>query len=88
MPAVRIQMFLIRLLAKLPLSTLYAISDFLFVVSFYVVRYRRALVWKNLKKSFPEKSTKELRLIEKEFYKNLCDYAVEMLKLVTISKEE
>jgi KDO2-lipid IV(A) lauroyltransferase len=26
--------------------------------------------------------------IEKEFYKNLCDYAVESLKLVTMSKEE
>jgi Kdo2-lipid IVA lauroyltransferase/acyltransferase len=81
-------MFLIRLLSKLPLSALYLISDFLFVVSFYVVRYRRRLVQKNLRQSFPQKSNEELRLIEKEFYRNLCDYSVEALKLLSISKEE
>jgi Kdo2-lipid IVA lauroyltransferase/acyltransferase len=81
-------MFFIRLFSRLPLSVLYAFSDFLFAVSFYVVRYRRSLVWRNLKQSFPEKSKESLRHIERQFYKNLCDYAVEMLKLVTISQEE
>src|SRR5690606_28459867 len=38
--------------------------------------------------SFPEKSPAELDKIEKEFYRNLCDYALEMLKTVTISPEE
>ena len=81
-------MILVRLLSKLPLWLLYLISDFLFGLSFYVVRYRRRLVWKNLKNAFPEKSDPELRNIERQFYKNLCDYGVEMLKLVTISREE
>lgn len=45
-------------------------------------------MWKNLKTSFPEKSDMELRAIEKQFYKNLCDYGVELIKLLTISKEE
>ena len=81
-------MFLIRLLSRLPLAIHYIISDFFFIVSFYVVRYRRNLVKENLRKSFPEKGEKELKKIEKEFYKNLCDYAVETLKLVTMSKEE
>ena len=81
-------MFFIRLLSRLPLSVLYAISDFLFVVSYYIVRYRRPLVWKNLRNSFPEKPEQELRKIEKDFFRNLCDYAVEMLKLFTISKQE
>lgn len=81
-------MFFIRLLSKLPLSALYAISDFLFVVSFYVVRYRRGLVLRNLKKSFPEKSIEELRQIKKQFYKNLCDYSVETLKLLSITSED
>lgn len=81
-------MFLIRLLSRLPLTVLYTISDFLFVVSFYVVRYRRLLVQTNLANSFPEKTKSEIRKIEKEFYRNLCDYGVEMLKLVTISREE
>lgn len=46
------------------------------------------MVWKNLRNSFPEKSDADLKSIEKKFYKNLCDYAVETLKLVTIRKEE
>lgn len=81
-------MFVIKLLSRLPFSILYAISDFLFFLSYRVVKYRRKLVWKNLKNSFPSKSDPELRMIEKTFYKNLCDYAVELIKLLTISKED
>jgi Kdo2-lipid IVA lauroyltransferase/acyltransferase len=81
-------MFFLRLISRLPLSFLYRFSDFLFFVSFHVVRYRRNLVEKNLKRSFPEKTAGELKRIEKDFYRNLCDYAVEMLKLLTISREE
>jgi Kdo2-lipid IVA lauroyltransferase/acyltransferase len=81
-------MFLVRLLSRIPFSVLYLFSDFLFVISYYVVGYRRKLVQKQLKNAFPEKTATELKAIEKQFYKNLCDYAVEMLKLLTISKED
>ena len=81
-------MFLLRLLSRLPFTIHYLISDFLFVVSYYLIRYRRRLVKTSLANSFPEKSTLELNEIEKEFYRNLCDYAVETLKLLTITKEE
>ncbi len=81
-------MLLIKLLSRLPFGVLYAVSDFLFFISFHVVKYRRKLVRKNLKNSFPSKTDAELKQIEKAFYKNLCDYAVEMIKLLTISKEE
>jgi Kdo2-lipid IVA lauroyltransferase/acyltransferase len=81
-------MFILRLFSRLPFWVLYLISDFFFVMTYYVVRYRRKLVFRNLKNSFPEKSTDELRKIEKQFYRNLCDYGVETLKLLTIKKEE
>jgi KDO2-lipid IV(A) lauroyltransferase len=81
-------MFFLRIVSRLPYFVLYAFSDFLFVVSFYLVRYRRKIVEKNLRNAFPEKSSAELKQIEKEFYRNLCDYGVEMLKLMTMSKEE
>ncbi len=42
----------------------------------------------NLKNSFPEKTDKELHVIEKEFYHHFCDYFVETLKLLHISDEE
>ncbi|MEO5979767.1 MAG: lysophospholipid acyltransferase family protein [Chryseolinea sp.] len=81
-------MILVRLLSRLPFAILYLFSDFLFFLTFHFIRYRRKLVQKNLRNSFPEKTPSELKQIEKEFYKNLCDYAVEMLKLLTISKDE
>lgn len=81
-------MFLLRLISRLPFGILYFISDVLFVISYYLIRYRRKLVWRNLRNAFPEKSKTELISIEREFYHNLCDYAVEMLKLLTISREE
>ncbi len=81
-------MFALKLLSRLPFTVLYVISDFLFFVSYHLIKYRRKLVWKNLKNSFPDKSDSELRQIEKTFYKNLCDYGVETIKLLTISKEE
>lgn len=76
------------MLSGLPFPILYAFSDFLFVVSYYVIGYRINVVRKNLRSSFPEKSQDELKKIEKQFYKDLCDYGVETLKLLTISKEE
>jgi Kdo2-lipid IVA lauroyltransferase/acyltransferase len=81
-------MFFLRLLSRLPFSVLYAISDFSFFVAYHLIRYRRRLVQTNLKNAFPEKSKEDLRRIEKDFYKNLCDYTVETLKLLTISQEE
>lgn len=53
-----------------------------------VVRYRHKVIWKNLKNSFPEKTDNELRLIERGFYHWFCDYIVETLKLITMSKEQ
>jgi len=81
-------MILVRLISKLPFGALYAISDFLYFIGYRLIGYRRKMVWKNLKNSFPEKGDIELRQIEKDFYRNLCDYAVETLKLLTISRDE
>jgi KDO2-lipid IV(A) lauroyltransferase len=81
-------MFLIRLFSFLPLGVLYVFSDFLFFLSYYIVRYRRPMVQNNIRNSFPEKSEAQLQKIERDFYKNLCDYAVETLKLITISKKD
>lgn len=81
-------MFFVKMISRLPLGVLYIFSDFLFIISYYLLRYRRRIVWKNLTKAFPEKEKIELRKIEREFYLNLCDYAVETLKLLTINEEE
>jgi KDO2-lipid IV(A) lauroyltransferase len=81
-------MLFLRLISYLPFSVLYRISDFLFFVSYRLIKYRRAIVWSNLRNSFPEKSEFELKKIERDFYSCLCDYGVETLKLLTITKTE
>ncbi len=72
----------------LPLRIHYIISDFLFWLLYKVIGYRRRVVWKNLSASFPEKSEAELKEIERGFYHFLCDYFVETVKMMTISKKE
>lgn len=52
------------------------------------MRYRRPLVKRNLVRSFPEKSKAEILSIQREYYHNLCDYAVETLKLLTIDQTD
>lgn len=81
-------MLFIRLFAWLPLRALYMMADFFFVIGFYIVKYRRKMIRRNLAKAFPEKNQKELAYIEKIFFKNLCDYAFETIKLLNLSANE
>lgn len=67
----------LRFLAILPKKILYLISDFLFFLLFYLVKYRISVVRENLKKAFPEKTAEELKRIRKSFYKNLADVIIE-----------
>lgn len=76
------------LLALLPFRVLYILSDVLYFFVCHVFKYRRRILRKNMKDSFPEKSSDELHDIERGFYHYFCDYIVETLKLMTISKEQ
>jgi len=73
-----------RIVAFLPLRCLYLISDALFVLICYVVRYRRKVVKDNLRNSFPEKTERERRRIARKFYRFLCDLFIETLKITNI----
>ncbi|MBO4719836.1 MAG: lysophospholipid acyltransferase family protein [Prevotella sp.] len=72
----------------LPLRVHYVLSDIMFWMLYGLVGYRRKVVYENLTESFPEKSEEELRKIERGFYHFFCDYLVETVKLMTISREE
>jgi KDO2-lipid IV(A) lauroyltransferase len=80
--------FLLYLLSLLPMRLLYLLSDGLFFPLFYIVKYRRKVVEKQLDECFPEKSMQERRAIERQFYHFFCDYLVEVIKLFSISKKE
>ncbi len=78
----------IYFISYLPFSILYLISDFLYLLVYYGIGYRKNVVRQNLQRSFPEKSDTELLKIEKDFYKYIVDFFLEMLKCVTISQKE
>ena len=75
-------------LSLLPLRVLYVLSDGLFFLIYYVVRYRRPIVRKNLAASFPEKSEQELLAVERGFFHFFCDYLVESVKFMTMKEDE
>ena len=77
----------LHLLAFMPLWVLYRLSDILFVI-LLATGYRRKVVRHNLAASFPAKSERELRRIERQFYRNFADYIVETVKLLHISDKE
>lgn len=78
----------IWLFSLLPLKILYQFSKLFNFFIYYVVRYRRAIVHKNIRKSFPEKSEKEVEEIVKRFYKYFSQLLVEIIKLISISEKE
>lgn len=80
--------FIIKQISRLPFRVLYVISDVMYFFLYRMIGYRKKIVRKNLRSSFPEKSDEELKEIERNFYKWLCDYFVETLKLLTITPEE
>ena len=75
-------------ISLLPLRVLYVLSDMFSFLVYHVLRYRRGVVRGNLTSSFPEKSTKEIKRIERQFYQWFCDYFMESIKLLSISDEE
>jgi Kdo2-lipid IVA lauroyltransferase/acyltransferase len=70
------------------MAVLHAKASILAWVLHSVVRYRREVVWDNLRQSFPEKSEAEIRAIASAFYLNLSDVIVETLKLLSISSRQ
>ncbi|AFK05221.1 lipid A biosynthesis acyltransferase [Emticicia oligotrophica DSM 17448] len=78
---------IIYLISYLPFGILYLFSDFLYLIVYYLIGYRKKVVKINLKRSFPEKSEAERLKIEKEFYHYIIDFFLETLKCVTISQE-
>lgn len=74
--------------ALLPLRVLYIFSDIFYPLVYYVAGYRRKVVRMNLQNSFPDKTEDEMLKIEKGFYKHLCDYFFETIKLLHISDKE
>lgn len=74
--------------AKLPPCIHYFNSSLLSSLLFYVIRYRRRVVHKNIKESFPHLSKSERWLIERRFYLHFCDVLVESVMFFGLSENQ
>ena len=82
-------LLLIRIFSLLPLSVLYCLADgVIYPLVRYVVRYRIKIVRKNIRMSFPEKSSKEQKTIINAFYHHFADILVEIIYGYRVSDEE
>lgn len=80
--------FVVKAFARLPFGVLYVLSDCIYVLLYYVVRYRRRLTARNLADCFGDLSEHERKAIARRFYRNFADYIVETVKLAHISDAE
>ena len=80
-------MILLRWLSKLPLGVLYFFADVISVLNFYLIRYRKSIIRKNLNIAFPELSTRDESRIVKAFYQNLAEVMMESIKAISTPSE-
>ena len=78
----------IYFLSLLPFRLLYLLSDGVYVLLYHVIGYRKEVVRKNLRSSFPGKTPAEIDLITKNFYRYFCDLTLETFKTLTISRSK
>ena len=79
---------LILILSYLPLRLLYLLSDFFYLLLITIFPYRKKVIERNLKFSFPDLSIQQLNRLRNHFYRHFSDLIVEGIKNLTISKKE
>lgn len=73
-------------LSLLPMWVHYLLSDVLYLLVAYVLRYRHRVIWKNLSNAYPDKSEQEHKRLLRQFYRHFCDVLVETVKSATIRR--
>jgi KDO2-lipid IV(A) lauroyltransferase len=84
----RILAGILKLISYLPFRIIYAISDFLYLLVRFVVKYRKKVIIENLSCAFPEKNEKEINQIAGKFYRHFCDLSLETIKLYSLRKKQ
>ncbi|HEV7621944.1 MAG TPA: lipid A biosynthesis acyltransferase [Flavisolibacter sp.] len=76
---------LLYIVSLLPLRILFLFSDLFYFIIYYVIRYRKKVVFYNLGIAFPDKTEKERIKIARQFYKNFTDTFFETIKIISVS---
>lgn len=78
----------IYLVSYLPFWLLYGVADFLYLIVYVLLGYRKGVVSQNLRNSFPEKTEKELKQIQRKFYRYFFELMVETIKSLSITPSQ
>ena len=80
--------FLVACSRITPFFMVFFWADVFYFIIYYVAGYRKKVVIDNLRKSFPEKSDAEIKVLTKKFYHHLADVTLEAIKAMTISRKQ
>ncbi len=70
------------------MTTLYRLSDILFVLVFYIFRPRRRLVLQHLRQAFPDWDEARITATARDFFRNTLDVFMEIIASSRMSPEE
>ncbi len=80
---------IIKFCSRFSLGFYYGLSSYvLFPLLYYVLKYRRGVVYSNLKNAYPDSDEATLRAKEKGFYKYLSDLFVETIMSFEIPEKQ
>jgi Kdo2-lipid IVA lauroyltransferase/acyltransferase len=79
---------LLWLFSKLPFRIIYFLSDIVYLFVYHIIGYRKKAVRENLELVLTHLTVSERLLIEKKFFKHLCDMFLEMIKTMSITEKE
>jgi KDO2-lipid IV(A) lauroyltransferase len=78
----------VQLCRLLPFKILYALSDGLYLIIYYLIPFRRKIALENLSNAFPKLSNAEINSIHKQHVHFMCDMMLETLKGFTLNETE
>lgn len=78
---------IVYLISLLPFWVLHSFSNFLFLIIYHLIGYRKKMVYQNIKLAFPEKPEKEIKKIVKDFYLHFCDLIIESVKSASMTQK-
>ena len=78
----------IFLFALLPFWAFYFVCDIFYAITFYIIGYRKKVVYTNLRNAFPEKTEMEIHKIAKGYYHFMIDLFMETFKMLTMPEKQ
>ncbi len=81
-------LFFEKLIAILPFAILYLLSDLLYFILFYIIKYRKNVIIDNLRNSFPNKNNYEIIKLHKYYLQIMADLIIESIKSAHLSKTQ